>query len=107
MNPSDFRNATFDYILGTLNGARARVYELLLRHGPCTTLQLAEHSETLSLLTVRPRVTELCQLGLARLAPEQPRGTEGVYQAVLLEDLERSLSRPVAATQLQFRGIEA
>lgn len=108
MNATDFRDATFEQILGTLHGARRDVYDLLLRHGPCTTMQLAERSDRLSVLTVRPRVTELCQLGLAKLADDQPRGTEGVYEAVPIEEVERSLSRRDAAgTQLQLRGLDA
>jgi len=47
------------------------------------------------ILRVRPRVTELCQLGLARLVGSQSaRGVhEGVYAAVSIADYLRASTR--------------
>lgn len=86
MKPIDHRNTTFQSIRARLNGARVAVYDLLLKEGPCTTRELAARSP-LDLLTIRPRVTELVQLGLAVCDPEH-KGPEGIYAALSLEDAE-------------------
>ena len=82
MNPSDFRNLTWLDIQTRLVGLRQIVYEKLTARGPSTTRQLAAFAG-LDLLTVRPRVTELCQLGLVEVAGRD--GHDGIYKAVPAE----------------------
>lgn len=61
-----------------LGETRAAVYRALLEGGAATTEELAARTR-LPLLTVRPRVTELVQAGLAAAAGR--RGRCGVYAA--------------------------
>ncbi len=87
MKPIDHRNATWAEICDHLAGRRLAVYSELARLGPCTTRELAFRSG-MDILTVRPRVTELYQLGFAVLVqPENPKkpGNEGVYEALSAE----------------------
>ena len=85
MNPVDFSRSTYAQIEQALGALRVHVWNGLKQHGPCTTAELATRME-MSVLTVRPRVTELVQLGLARLVPTQHRGHEGVYEACTVEN---------------------
>lgn len=78
MKPIDYRNTTWDEIQGRLVGERQAIYDGLKQHGPCTTRQLAA-SLGRDILTVRPRVTELVQLGFAACGDEP--GHEGIYRA--------------------------
>ncbi len=84
MTPIDFRNATFESLRAHLNVARSNVYEAWLTHGPCTTRQLAIASG-IDLLTLRPRTTELYQLGLVTLIDDAVKPSsdchEGIYAA--------------------------
>lgn len=89
-SPSEARALTFTEIQGRLTNLRGLVYEGLLTHGPATTRELA-FALQIDLLTVRPRVTELFQLGLAMM--ERVEGHEGLYTAVPLPDLEARLTR--------------
>lgn len=78
--PVDYRNATWDEIQHNLTAMRRKVYELWLSHGPGTTAEVAEKTG-MSILTFRPRSTELYQMGLLELLPEKKSG-EGVYKAI-------------------------
>jgi len=86
MKPEDYRDATWAEIESQMAGRRLEVYQALQRHGPCTTARLADAAD-MSILTVRPRVTELCQMGLARLSDcaSAHSAHEGVYEAVAIE----------------------
>lgn len=86
MKPSDIRNMAWADIQARLEGDREKVYWALSGNGPCTTEVLALKMEW-SVLSVRPRVTELFQLGLVELYGKQ--GHEGIYKAVAL-DLARA-----------------
>ncbi len=84
MKPIDHRNATWNEVRENLAGRRLAVYSELARLGPCTTQDLAALSG-MDILTVRPRVTELVQLGFAVLIPPANRekpGREGIYKAL-------------------------
>lgn len=81
MKPIDFSRATFAEISTHLGALRLDVWRGLLTHGPCTTAQLADKIG-MSILTVRPRVTELTQVGLARLVGGEREGREGVYEGL-------------------------
>lgn len=73
MKPVDYRNDTFASLKDRLNDLRLEVWEALTAHGPCTTKELAaamRPADPLFVLDVRPRVTELCQIGFAVLVEE-------------------------------------
>ena len=79
MKPVDFRNETFASIQNRIAGSRSAVYAAWSQHGPCTTEQLAERSK-LSILSLRPRTTELFQLGFICLAEIQDVSGSGTYR---------------------------
>lgn len=84
MKPIDYRNTTFNELKGQLHGMRVAAYEAYLDHGPGTTRQVAEASG-MDILTLRPRTTELLQLGFLELVPEKEdghRSKEGTYRAL-------------------------
>lgn len=116
MNPIDYRTATFDLIKDNLAGKRRMVYDALRTLGPQTTRDLAALAR-LDILTVRPRVTELIDLGLVELVPGgsgleagglgmEPqasslkpeasplrRAKEGTYRALSMEEAMREFNR--------------
>jgi predicted transcriptional regulator len=84
--PETARNLTWEAIQGRLTGARLSVYSALNAEGrPLTTRALAA-AAGLDLLTVRPRVTELVDLGLAECTGHEAHEGrhEGLYRAVPL-----------------------
>ena len=92
MKPIDYRNATFDAIRACLTGQRLRVYDGYRAHGPCTTRELSQFIQ-ISILSVRPRTTELVDLDLVKCLPRRSALAkegiapgadphEGVYAAV-------------------------
>jgi len=83
MKPVDYRNAIWQDIQDRLSGLRETVYEAWQQHGPCTTEELAERSG-ISILTLRPRTTELYQLGFVVLA-DQRDGHSGTYRAASIQ----------------------
>jgi len=96
MKSTDYRDMTWQEVRGHLVEDRLKVYDSLCVWGPCTTRQLAGFVN-MDLLTVRPRVTELCQMGLAvemDVAPERRRADgamrEGYYKAVPVGEAERA-----------------
>lgn len=83
MKPIDFRDETYHSLRERISGIREDVWKAINRHGPCTTRELAERSG-IDILTVRPRVTELYEMGFVCLAESSPNGRggkEGVYRA--------------------------
>jgi hypothetical protein len=97
MKPIDYRNETWGQVQERVDATRKEVYYAFLDHGACTTRQLALKSG-IDLLTLRPRVTELHQLGLVELADPEAGGSEGVYRAVLI---------PVARARFERKKAEA
>lgn len=85
MKPTDIRNLNWSQLHERVSGLRAAVLEALRMAGPCTTRQLAAKSG-IDLLTVRPRITELEQLGFVECIGG---GTEGVYRARSHDELLR------------------
>lgn len=82
MKPIDYRKATFAAIQGHLEGNRRNVYDALRTLGPQTTRALAQLAK-MDLLTVRPRITELIDLGLVMLCDDEGhRPREGTYRAL-------------------------
>jgi DNA-binding IscR family transcriptional regulator len=102
MKPTDLRNHGFERIQGALCGLRAAVYAAWQRHGPCTTQELAARSG-LALLSLRPRTSELCELGLVELVGDE-RGASGIYRARPLEEVEHDFvsRRAWNAEQMQL-----
>lgn len=81
MKPIDYRNETWEDVRARVDRLRLTVYYALERTGACTTRELATRSG-IDILTVRPRVTELYQLGLVELVNPEAGGGEGIYQVV-------------------------
>lgn len=85
MKPLDFRNATYADLAERLAGQRVQVLGAWHLYGPGTTADVAA-AACLSILTFRPRTTELYQLGYICLTAEQPHKGEGVYRARSAEE---------------------
>lgn len=83
MKPIDYRNETWADIQARLDLMRETVYRGYQIHGACTTRELADKMG-LERDTVRPRNTELVELGYVELAYPDLPGRAGVYQAVPL-----------------------
>ncbi|MGC3991681.1 MAG: hypothetical protein QM796_18720 [Chthoniobacteraceae bacterium] len=79
MNPLSVRNEPTAPLRPRVQGFRRTVLEAWQLHGPCTTRELASRSG-LELLTLRPRTTELLQLGLLACLPGT--GCERAYRAL-------------------------
>ena len=94
MKPIDYRNATWFELRTRLQGARQQVYGELQKHGPCTTRELAARSG-MDVCSVRPRITELLELGLAEC--DGAEGGEGRYRAVSLHAAEDAFARKCRA----------
>jgi hypothetical protein len=89
MKPIDYRNETFKMICERgLICERLKVYHAFLMHGPGTTRTIARLSG-IDILNLRPRATELYQLGFLKLLESEDnsmRGTEGMYRAYTIEE---------------------
>jgi len=96
MSPINYRDATWRDIQGRLCSLRASVYEALLEFGPCTTRELTRYCD-IDLLSIRPRMTELVQLGFAECLDN--RGTEGTYRALTATEAEAVFAARKAAAQ--------
>lgn len=103
MNPSDIRDALWTELQSKVAGDRSAVYHALQRFGPCTTRQLAE-AMGWDVLSVRPRVTELSQLGLARCV-EMAGRREGIYVAVPIEEAIATLARNKSQFEQLLLGV--
>jgi predicted transcriptional regulator len=114
MKPSEIRDANYEQIRATwLAAKRWDVYCAFLKHGPGTTRQVATESG-IDLLTLRPRVTELCEFGFVALVEGEPRmdtnehegKREGVYRARTREEFEawreEERKREAVSGQLQL-----
>lgn len=98
--PTDIRNLTWQELQGTLTGLRETVWKWLLHHGPATTTAIAEGTG-IGLLTIRPRVSELCAWGFAECTGRDQR--EGVYRAVTLDLAHARHEASGQETQLNFK----
>jgi hypothetical protein len=88
MKPTDLRNATWREVLTHLTEDLVRVHLAWAAHGPGTTREIAQKAG-ISILTLRPRTTDLYKLGLVELAGG--KGTEGgIYAHVSREAAEAS-----------------
>lgn len=89
MKPIDFRDATWAAVQERLNAQRRAALAAWRAHGPGTTREIAARSG-LNIFTLRPRTTELFQLGFVVLAEDLPAvaapgmrcAREGIYRAL-------------------------
>lgn len=70
MTATEIRNTNFEKLRASLAERMQDVYRAFTDHGPCTTAELAERAG-ISILTLRPRTTDLLQLGLLGIAGEK------------------------------------
>lgn len=77
MTPADLRNLTWAEALTHVSDDMRRVHRAFREHGPGTTKAVAARSG-ISLLTLRPRTTDLYKLGLVECTGKA--GTEGIYE---------------------------
>lgn len=97
MQPVDYRNAAWEEIAARLDKNRNAVYLALQRHGAATTRDLAK-AMGWDILNVRPRVTELFQLGFVAV-DESSGGAEGTYRALSWSDARRAFEGRKAEAQ--------
>lgn len=99
LTPEQIRDANWAELKDYVAGDRERCWtSLMLAARPMTTRQLAEKTG-LDLLTVRPRVTELLQLGFVRCSGKA--GHEGLYEAISLADAQAAHERRRAGVPVQ------
>jgi predicted transcriptional regulator len=96
MIPIDFRQTTFQALQARLTGFRATVLEALREGGPATTRELAKRMSW-DLLAVRPRITELFQMGFVRCLDRE--GHEGTYEALSGAEARQHFQRMQAEAQ--------
>jgi len=77
MTAKEIRDQNFTSLRATLDERRREVLFALAQHDPCTTRQLALLSHR-DVLSVRPRITELKDLGLVVLDGRD--AGEGIYR---------------------------
>jgi hypothetical protein len=94
MTPIDLRNETWESIQERITGQRRMVLYAWKVMGRGTTRQLATWA-SMDILTVRPRTTELVQLGFVRLTSQL--GTEGLYEAISDDDARAKFEADRAA----------
>lgn len=101
MKPADLRNATWREVLTHITEDMVRVHLAWQAFGPGTTREVAQRSG-ISLLTLRPRTTDLHKLGLVELVGAEK--SEGIYRHV-----ERAEAEAGGAwrTRADFRGQKA
>jgi predicted transcriptional regulator len=109
-----YRQMAWEDVQARLVDDRLAVYLALQMWGPCTTRQLARLMDR-DILSVRPRVTELLQMGFAvevEVSAERRfmdrAAREGYYRAERIEDVERAHRRGVDApiqAEMQLGGV--
>lgn len=95
MQPIDHRNLTFQDLQAKVVGKRLEVLEGLRRYGASTTRQLAD-AMGWEVLSVRPRLTELFQLGFVRCLDRE--GHEGTYEALSGSEARQAFTQRQAET---------
>ncbi len=91
LTPAQIRNAAFRELIDQLHGQRQTVLDLWRQHTtgehPLTTAELADKTG-FSLLTLRPRTTELHQLGFLQCVGRVAR-QGGLYRALSTAEVRR------------------
>lgn len=96
MKPIDFRAATWTDLQERLTGQREAVLRAWREHGPGTTAEVCARAG-MSILSFRPRTTELFELGFVCLAADQPAKGEGTYLVRTVEEHVAWLADRVSA----------
>lgn len=81
MKAIDYRNHTWAHVRSHLSGLRMQTYTAYVHYGPGTTREVSAKSG-ISILTLRPRTTELMQLGFVEILDGTEDGREAVYISV-------------------------
>lgn len=98
MKPVDLRNETWESLQTRVTGLRQAVLLAYRQHGPGTTRELAKASG-IDLLSLRPRVTELVDLGFMRLV--RGEGGEGIYEALTEDQAIRHFLNRIVSLEAQ------
>lgn len=93
MTPTQIRNRNWQNLRQSLNTLQLAVLDAYRAHGPATTRQISAASH-INLLTLRPRTTELFEMGLIKLAGRS--GKEGVYRLATIAELKARPSPPAS-----------
>ncbi|MDF3129266.1 hypothetical protein P0Y35_08670 [Kiritimatiellaeota bacterium B1221] len=80
MKAVDYRNETFDQVKGRMDSTRKEIWAKMQEAARAMTTREIADFTGIDLLTVRPRITELCQIGFVEV--EGNPGREGKYRAV-------------------------
>lgn len=81
MKSTDYRNNTWEELKAKVSGLRMDVYTAFVKFGPGTTWQISEKAG-ISILTLRPRTTELLQMGFIEVMDGSNNSREAVYVAI-------------------------
>lgn len=103
---ADIRDANWEDLRDRLRGERLDVHAALLRRGPSATRELAESMGRSEPTSIRPRVTELCQMGFARCVGR--RGNEGIYEAIAIGEARAAfVARRAGLAEQRLLPLEA
>lgn len=102
MTSQEIKSITWQHRRDHLQGFRETVWKglsfaRLYHQRPVTTREVATMLH-LDVLMVRPRITELVQLGFARCAKKQ--GHEGLYEPISLQESQANFERQENAQKL-------
>ena len=93
ISTTDIKRSNWDKVQEHLTESRLRVWNALASRGESTSRELAD-SMRVDILTVRPRLTELLQLGFVVLSGKQ--GHEGTYRALSRSEAHQNFLKRAA-----------
>ena len=107
MIATEIRDANWHEIEGRMTDLRGQVYWKMIEiEVPSTTRDIAGEMGRSEPTSIRPRVTELVQLGLARCVGV--RDGEGLYEAVSLSEAQRAFeARRAGLAEQRLMNLEA
>ncbi len=105
-NNNDIKRDQLAKIMDGLKGLRAQVHADLTVKGPSTTQALADFMGY-SVLTIRPRVTELIEIGLAERVGRQEGTGSGIYAAISQEEAQRRFHAKAAQEAAAYAATRA
>lgn len=100
---NDIKRDQLTKISDGLKGWRAQVHADLTARGESTTEALADFMGC-SVLTVRPRVTELIEIGLAERVGRCGKSGCGIYAAISQEEATRRFQEKARAEAAAHQG---
>jgi DNA-binding transcriptional regulator YhcF (GntR family) len=80
MQTIDYRNESFEQVRARVDGLRETIWKHMMTRGEALTTRQIAAETGIDILTVRPRVTELVQIGFAEV--DGLAGREGRYRAI-------------------------